>query len=235
MKKLSMLAMVVSVAILSANQAQAQRPGGPGGRGMGMMGGMGGMGVLMSPAGQKELSLSDEQVEKIRTLAETTRESMQEKMSSLQDLPQEERREKMMAAMQEVAETNQAKVKEILKPEQLKRHHEINLQMMGANAFSQPHVAKKLKITDEQKEKIATIESDMREEMQGLRSQNQGDFQAMFQKRNEMREEAKTKVLAVLTDDQKATWKEMTGKPFEMPAGGLGRGFRGGNRRNNNN
>ena len=188
---------------------------------MGMMG-MGGMGVLMSPAGQKELDLTADQIEKVETLSQSTRESMREKMGSLQDVPQEERQQKMMAVMRKVNESTQTELKKILKDEQLKRYHEINLQTMGVNAFSSPQVVEKLKLTDDQKEKVATIESDLREEMQGLRGQNQGDFQAAFQKMAEKRKDALTKVTALLTDDQKATWKEMTGKPFEMPAGGFG-------------
>ncbi len=229
MKTLSMLALVISMAFLGADRAQAQRPGG---RGMGMMGGMAGMGVLMSEAGQKELNLSEEQVTKVQDLAESTRETMREKMGSLQDLPQEERQQKMMATMREVNESTTKELKEILKPEQLKRYHEIEIQMAGVNAFNLPAVAEKLNLTADQKEKITSIESDMREEMQSFREDNQGDFQAMFQKMTEVREGAKKKALALLTDDQKETWKEMTGKPFEMPAGGFG-GRRRGNQNNN--
>ncbi|HEU5118827.1 MAG TPA: hypothetical protein VFT74_19700 [Isosphaeraceae bacterium] len=221
-----MLALVISMAFLSADRVHAQRPGG---RGMGMMGGIG---VLMSEAGQKELSLSEDQVQKVQDLSESTRETMREKMGSLQDLPQEERQEKMMAAMREVNESTTKELKEILKPEQLKRYHEIEIQMAGVNAFNLPAVTEKLNLTADQKEKIASIESDLREQMQSLRGQNQGDFQAAFQKMTKMREDAKTKAIALLTDDQKATWKELTGKPFEMPAGGFG-GRRRGNQNNN--
>jgi Spy/CpxP family protein refolding chaperone len=228
MKKLGMLALVVSLAVLGADRAQAQRPGG---RGMGMMGGMGGMGALMSPAVQKELSLSDDQVEKVSDLVRSNREEMREKMGSFQDLAPEERREKMMAVLRESEESSRAKLKDVLKADQLKRYEEINLQMAGLNAFSQPDVAKKLKLTDEQKEKVASLESDLRQEMRDLREQNQGDFRAALQKLREKQDEAKDKVVDLLTDDQKATWKEMTGKPFERPTEGFG----GRGRRNRNN
>lgn len=200
---------------------------------MGMMrGGFGGMGVLMSPAGQKELGLSDEQVEKVRDLARSTGEQMREKMGSLQDLDRQERREKMMDAMREVQQSTRSKLKDILKADQIKRYDQINLQMTGINAFHQPEVAEKLNLTDEQKDKIASIESDLRKEMEGLREQNQGELRAAFQKMRQQQDEAKDKVVALLDDDQKAAWKEMTGKPFEMPAGefrGRGRGDRDNN------
>ena len=67
-------------------------------RGPGMMMGMGGGGavqLLMAPPVQEELGLSDEQVEKVTTLAEDFREQMrtrmQEARAELQQLSQQER------------------------------------------------------------------------------------------------------------------------------------------------
>jgi hypothetical protein len=41
-----------------------------------------------------------------------------------------------------------------------------------------------------------------------------------------MTKEFVTKGMAVLTDDQKKEWKELTGDPFEFPAAPAGRGGR---------
>ena len=42
------------------------------------------------------------------------------------------------------------------------------------------------------------------------------DRQAAMQKIQALRKETNTKVMALMTDDQKKTWKEMTGEPFEI-------------------
>jgi hypothetical protein len=47
--------------------------------------------------------------------------------------------------------------------------------------------------------------------------QNAGDDrQAAMAKNVEIRKETNTKGMALLTDDQKKAWKELTGEPFEV-------------------
>ena len=42
------------------------------------------------------------------------------------------------------------------------------------------------------------------------------DRQAAMAKVQTLRKETNTKVMALMTEDQKKTWKEMTGEPFEV-------------------
>ena len=80
-------------------------------------------------------------------------------------------------------------------------------------------VADELKITDEQRTKIQTIVDDQRNAMRELfQGGGGGDRQAMMQKMQELRKQTDDKIAAVLTDDQKSKWKEMTGAPFTFPA-----------------
>ena len=55
----------------------------------------------------------------------------------------------------------------------------------------------------------------MRQEMQSIFSGG-GDPQENRKKMQTLQKETMEKVSAVLTDDQKKTWKEMTGEPFEV-------------------
>jgi Spy/CpxP family protein refolding chaperone len=110
---------------------------------------------------------------------------------------------------------------------------------MGILAAPQmPRVQEALKLTDEQKSKFGAIQDEQREAMQGLFQGGGGDRQAAFQKMTELRTKGNEKAMAVLTSEQKATWKDLTGEPFEVrfeggPGGGGPGG--GGQRRNNNN
>jgi hypothetical protein len=105
----------------------------------------------------------------------------------------------------------------ILKPDQLKRLKQIELQMQRAMAFSNPEVQKSLKLTSDQIEKIKTINDDAQAERRSLFSgggggRNQGNFQKM----QAMQKETLTKIEGVLTDEQKKSWKDMTGEPFQF-------------------
>ena len=59
--------------------------------------------------------------------------------------------------------------------------------------------------------------TDMMSEMREIQAASADDRQAGMQKQQALRKETLTKVMALMTDDQKKTWKEMTGEPFTMP------------------
>jgi hypothetical protein len=58
----------------------------------------------------------------------------------------------------------------------------------------------------------------MQSEQREIQQSAGDDRQAAMQKMTALRKETLTKVMAMMTDDQKKTWKEMTGEPFTMPA-----------------
>src|SRR5438874_492820 len=77
-------------------------------------------------------------------------------------------------------------------------------------------VQKELKLTDDQKDKIKTINDDARQEGQSIHEAAAGDFQEMQKKMAALNKETMEKVSGVLTDDQKKAWKDLTGEPFEF-------------------
>jgi hypothetical protein len=193
---------VAAVVAVAAPAAQAQQRGG---RGMG--------GGRMTPTmllGQKsvqdELKVSEDQVGKITQLAAKQREAFAE----LRNLQGEERQKKL----QELNQANEKQLAEILKPEQLKRLKQIAWQQQGGQALAESDVAEALGLSGEQKEKIKTINEDAQKEMREL-FQPGGNREEAQKKMAEMRKATEEKRMAVLTDTQKAKWKELLGEPFK--------------------
>jgi Spy/CpxP family protein refolding chaperone len=212
----------VAVLALAAN-VQAQQGQGRRGTGGGMGGGMmmGGM-LLQNEKVQKELDLTAEQKEKLQEVNKENRDAF----GSLRDLSQEER----MTKMREMGEKAQKKVEGILLPNQVKRLKEIQLQAQGTMALANPDVAKELGLTDDQKEKIKTINQESR----GNRPQftpGQRPSQEERDKMQKAREETNKKIMDVLTADQKSKLETMKGEKFDT-AGLMGGGMGGGQRRN---
>src|SRR5262249_28211676 len=122
------------------------------GRGFGMMGGGGVSMLIGNESVQKELKLDDTQVTKAKELADKNREKATAFREETKDLDQEERRTKSAEMRKEMNESTLKAVGEFLKPEQVTRLKQISYQTMGAMAFADPDIAKKLNITDAQKE-----------------------------------------------------------------------------------
>lgn len=141
----------------------------------------------------------------------------------------EEDRARMREEAEARAKKEREEVAKILKPEQLKRLDEIRIQQAGVGALNFPDVAEKLKISDEQKEKMGKVreesQAQMRELFTGARD---GDREAARAKMTEMRTQTEEKVLAVLNADQKKQFEDMKGAKFDMPENaGRGPGGRG--------
>lgn len=203
MKRLGQWAMAWAVVAMASAPVWAQQQQ-RGGRGFGG-GGFGTLTLLSQKSVQDELKLSEDQVKKVKELTEKQRESFR----GLRDLSREERQTKM----QERAKANEKAVAEILKADQLKRAKQISLQLRGPRAFSDPAVADALKLTDEQKEKVKTIQQEARP-ARGDR-QGAGNREEARKKAEAARKNANEKLMNVLTTEQKTKWKELTGEPFK--------------------
>jgi len=205
MRTLKTALTALGLAAMLASPAWAQR------------GFFGGPGALLSNKSvQQELKLDDQQTEKANELAESLRTKMREAFQSLQGVEGDERREKMQSLMKEINDEADKSIATLFKPEQLKRYKQITLQQQGAQAFASPELQSELKLNDDQKEKVKTALEDSRSQMREIFQNAQGDREAAMEKMTALRKETLEKVLGALNDDQKKSWKEKTGAPFEI-------------------
>jgi Spy/CpxP family protein refolding chaperone len=189
----SLLKVAVAVAV-AATVSSAMAQGGGGGRGRG--------GFQVNPITvakvegvQKDLELSGEQKDALGKL-EVERVDFQAFQGD---------REGMQKKLTEIRDSSMKKVDEILAPPQRSRFAEILLQVDGVAALRQPKVAEKLKLTDEQKTKLAELFAPR----QGGGGGGGGGGQ-------QAREERDAKAMEILTADQKKEFVSMQGKKIEI-------------------
>jgi Spy/CpxP family protein refolding chaperone len=200
------LGLATAIVVLASGVALAQeRQQRGGGRGVGGFGG-GQTFLLTQKSVQEDLKLSEDQIKKVKELSDKQREAFQ----GLRDLSQEERRTKM----QELAKANEKAVGEILDAKQQKRIKQISLQQQGGRALANPEVAKELNLTEEQKTKVQTIVTESRP-ARGQGGQRAPLDEEARKKLQEARKATNEKLMNVLTSEQKAKWKEMTGEPIK--------------------
>ncbi len=185
------------------------------GQGRGGFGG-GAAGFLMAPNVQKDLKLTDTQVRKVQETLRELRESHQADYSALRDASQDVRWAKM--ATLNVTVSDEVKKALSLSTEQSKRFDQISLQAQGVQAFANPTVNEHLKLTNDQKSTIREIVEATRTSSAGAfnKDASQQERTDARNKRTAAQKENMTKVHALLTDDQKQAWKELTGEPIEI-------------------
>jgi len=207
MRVFGKLVLSLGALALLASPAWAQGRGGFGG---------GAAGFLMAPNVQKDLKLTDAQVRRVQETLRDIRERHQGEYSALRDASPDVRSAKV-AKLNGIT-SDEVKQALSFSAEQSKRFDQISLQAHGLQTFATPTVEEKLKLTDDQKSKI-------RETVEATRSSFAGAFNkdASEQERTDARtkravtqKESIAKVQALLTDDQKKAWKELTGEPIEI-------------------
>lgn len=170
--------------------------------------------LLSNTSVQKELKLSEEQVKKVKEFTAAQMQKVQEVIQEALNGGGPPDREKMQEMMKSGTEAAEKFVKDTLKPEQQKRLKQISTQQMGLGAFANEEIAKALKITDEQKDKIKGLINEHRQDLQDL---GRDRFtQEGMAKLKTLNKQYMDKVTEWLTADQKTAWKELLGEPFEV-------------------
>lgn len=219
------------VGMMAIVQAQ---PGGFGG-----FGGGGPTGLVTNKAVQEDLKMTEDQVAKVKDWAKEFRtksmEIMKEKGVEFKfgkDGFTDEMRAKMAEANAEVSKVAYKELGDVLKAEQVTRLKQIERQRMGVNAFTNAQVAEALKLTDSQKVSVKGIVGDFQKESREIRAEaggkggkgkgkggkgGFGGFDPETQKKiAKVEKEALGKVVDLLDDTQKKSWKEMVGAEFDL-------------------
>lgn len=226
MRTFASFALTLGLAAALAVPSYAQRQPGQGGRGAFGQGGIGSL--LANVAVQKELKMDKEQTDKATEAVKKVTDKHADARAKLRDLADEERRTKSAELNKVISEETLTAVSEVLKPEQVKRLKQIELQRAGVNAFTRPEVEKGLSFTDEQKSKVKAVVDENGTKMRELGGgrpgaggarppRGQGGANPNAEKITALRKESTEKIMAILTDDQKKSWKDMTGEAFEVP------------------
>jgi len=209
MRSILKVAAIFSALVLLAGEAEGQdkkkRPGAGGFRAMGTA-----AGLVQNASVQKELKLSEEQIEKSKKIATEVVDKFKDDLAKLtKDSKPEERAE----LNKKVSDEAYKAFGDLLKTEQVKRLKQIEAQVAGlGNASNQ----KELKLTDKQKDEIKKIVDQTNEKRMEIFKDAKGDFKAAREKMTELTKEAREKQAGVLDDAQKKQWKEITGDPFEI-------------------
>jgi len=201
------LVLTLGALALMASPAWAQ------GRGFGMGGGAA---FLMAPNVQKDMKLSDAQVAKVQDTLQEVRERHQDDFADVRDASEDERPAKMRVLNKKISD--EVKKALSLSDEQSKRYDQISIQARGIQAFSDPTVLEKVKLTDDQRSKIREIAESSRGAFGGanFKDASEEERAEMLRKFSATQRENMAKAQALLTADQKQAWKDLTGEQIEI-------------------
>jgi acyl-CoA reductase-like NAD-dependent aldehyde dehydrogenase len=112
-------------------------------------------------------------------------------------------------------------LRDVVPREQMMRLYQIRLQVRAVvESLANMYVARRLELTDAQKEKLAQIDKDVQAARSklfaGMRDANDEQRREMYGKFRQIGSGADEKALGVLTAEQRKTFEEMKGEKIEL-------------------
>ncbi|HVL15998.1 MAG TPA: hypothetical protein VM529_25720 [Gemmata sp.] len=155
-----------------------------------------------------------------------------------------EQQKKIAAANAKIATEAYKQLGDVLKKDQIDRIKQIERQQLGLRAFTNAEVVEALKLTDSQKASVTGISGDFTKESREIMTEagfggggfgggggkgggkggkgggkggfDNEKFQEAQKKVTKVQAEYTAKIVDVLDDSQKKTWKELIGEPFDV-------------------
>jgi len=228
MKALKRSLLALAVFVGAAGLSVAVQPP-QGGRGQG--GGGGPAALVRSKTVIADVKITEEQQGKLKDWSKEfgakAQEMMKEGMDGIDRQDRKAWAEKMPAIQAKVSAAAYTELATVLKPEQVTRLKQIEVQVAGLRAFNQPDVKAALKVTDDQEAKIKDATDtamkdgrDLAEEYGvkgfGGRPDDADKAKEFDKKRAAITKETMTKVMGTMSDDQKKAWAKLTGAPIDV-------------------
>jgi Spy/CpxP family protein refolding chaperone len=160
--------------------------------------------LLRQKSVQKELELTPETVKKVMDFTNAESEAARKALG----LGEAERK----AAFEKLAKVNEKFLTDNLNAKQSKRLDQITMQFTALTHLNTPELARELKLTDDQVKKFKDMQAEARKALVEILEAKERAGKG--EKVTKLRDETRTKILAVLTDEQKAKVREMVGPPF---------------------
>jgi hypothetical protein len=161
--------------------------------------------LLRQKSVRQDLKLPHEETEKIFDFTAKQYEEAQK----AQEMPEDQRQ----AAFDRLVREDEAFLARHLTPDQRKRLEQISMQLTGLMWVTRPAIVRELNLTDEQKQKAREYQKEAREKVKEvLQAENK---EGRKEKLAELHRANHDKLLSLLTDEQKAKWKELAGPPFK--------------------
>lgn len=160
--------------------------------------------LLLQPSVQQELKLTMQETTKIDEFAGKQWTKAQE----YHKLPEAQRKTKF----EELGKANKEFIASTLKPQQEKRLMQIAMQEGGLLFVLDPKISEDLGISPQEKMKLNELQKTAEKQVED--TLHSTSVEGLSEKLEKLRAEHNKQLMSVLSDQQKAKWKEMTGEPF---------------------
>jgi hypothetical protein len=168
------------------------------------------------PNVQRTLAFTQEQINRLRQIHSELGLQYEKELSGHSSLDEQQRSARLRELSTTYRTNTMRSVGEILTPKQMTRYRQLDLQQRRLAAMSDPEVRKRLNLTDDQARRLQALADRYNRELAALhRSATTEAAAAEAVRRYEkLRNTTQEQLIAILNENQRKLWQEMTGEPF---------------------
>jgi hypothetical protein len=162
---------------------------------------------------QNELKMTKKQIDAVPKLIADLNEKYKDDLGRAKELKPAERYKKEGELFKVAGEEANRGLAAVLGADQFKCLKQLHVQRRGPYAFSETEVVAALQLTKEQKKKMRDMETEYQKAL--LEVNKLTDADERTRKVTAALKEAMDRAMAVLTDEQKKTWKDLIGERYK--------------------
>jgi hypothetical protein len=160
-----------------------------------------------------ELKMTKKQSDAVLKIIQDVNAKHKDDIAKLDDFKGAERYKKESELYKLCADETNKALADTLGADQMKRLRQIHIQQRGPYAFAETEVVDVLKLSKEQQKKIRAVDLEYQKALAEIAKLT--DPNEKTKKVTAAIQDAMTKDLAVLTDDQKKAWSDFIGPPYK--------------------
>ena len=164
---------------------------------------------------RKLLNLTDDQVDRLSATNRRIQQKYADELTRLNALSTEQRAAELRRLASSQRGDFYKSVDNVLTPAQLERYRQLEYQLQGPSAFSDPNIRTRLSLTNEQIGRIQALQSNLssyeaflRNPDGTLRTSNVDEYRAYRLRTNE-------RLDAILSQEQRDRWRDVIGQPYD--------------------
>lgn len=166
----------------------------------------------------RSLTLTPEQVNRLNQLSQQLQGRYGTDFNSISNLSPAERSRRILELQQRFGNEWMTGARDIFNDQQLNRYRQLDLQFRGFSAFADPAIRQRLNLTDAQMQQVQQAQDWARQQMQALTRQGLDQASRDNLYRNYVTE-YRDRINQILTPEQRQTWTQLSGEPFNFRSG----------------
>jgi hypothetical protein len=172
--------------------------------------------IYQFPDVQRSLKITEEQIRRLNQANDRLMNEFRTGYGKLGDLAEAQRAARTQELLRVYNTGAMRAAQDVLNEEQMNRYRQIHWQYQGAGAFLDEDLARKLKLADEQLQRLRQLNDTFDRKLEQIQRAPGANPEEIARRYTGLRRDQLEQLNKILNEQQQRMWREMTGDPYQF-------------------